>query len=312
MERLGKSSAAIGDVVKLITAIAEQTNLLALNATIEAARAGEAGKGFAVVANEVKELAKETARATDDIDRNIAVIQTDTRHAVDAIGQIRTIIHNISEIQTTVSSAVEEQTAVTKEISANVTMVAQRSGKIADGMSVLSQAADVAANASIEVETSARHLSRMSSELNGHTEHFTYRGSSGQLIQWTSQMKTGVEELDKQHHAMTRLINQLNEHIVSPGDGEDPGDLLVSLLEQTEAHTAEYHSLLESHTERDHEATSNAHDRLVEKLVRAQAWCLEGENVLDERFVTSLRDDFLRHLREDAALAATLGCTNAA
>src|SRR5439155_15096531 len=118
--KLGESSAEIGNVVKVITSIAQQTNLLALNATIEAARAGEAGKGFAVVANEVKELAKQTAKATEDIGRKIVAIQTDTKGAVEAIGRIGAIINQIHDLQNTVASAVEEQTATTNEIGRNV------------------------------------------------------------------------------------------------------------------------------------------------------------------------------------------------
>src|SRR6202000_530375 len=105
VSKLGESSVEIGQVIKVITSIAEQTNLLALNATIEAARAGEAGKGFAVVANEVKELAKETAKATEDITRKIEAIQADTTSAVAAIGQISEVIGQINDIQNTIASA---------------------------------------------------------------------------------------------------------------------------------------------------------------------------------------------------------------
>ena len=118
-------------MVKVITSIAEQTNLLALNATIEAARAGEAGKGFAVVANEVKELAKETAKATEDISRKIDAIQGDTAEAVKAIKEIRGIIGQVNDIATTIASAVEEQTATTNEIGRNVAEAAQGDGDIA-------------------------------------------------------------------------------------------------------------------------------------------------------------------------------------
>ncbi|MEN3357942.1 MAG: methyl-accepting chemotaxis protein, partial [Mycobacteriales bacterium] len=114
--KLGESSTEIGNVVKVITLIAEQTNLLALNATIEAARAGEAGKGFAVVANEVKDLAQETAKATEDISRRVETIQGDTAGAVEAIGQISRIIGQINDYQLTIASAVEEQTATTNEM----------------------------------------------------------------------------------------------------------------------------------------------------------------------------------------------------
>ena len=116
MEKLTASNAAIGKVIKAITSIAEQTNLLALNATIEAARAGEAGKGFAVVANEVKELAKETAKATEDISRTIDVIQTDTLQAVTELGQIATIINRVNEFQSSIAGAVEEQSTLVNEI----------------------------------------------------------------------------------------------------------------------------------------------------------------------------------------------------
>ena len=130
VQQLGTSSTGIGDVLKVITSIAEQTNLLALNATIEAARAGDAGKGFAVVANEVKELAKETARATDEISTRIAAIQADASNAGSVIAQITDIIAQIDNYQTTVAAAVEEQTATTREISENVNTSAQGSNEI--------------------------------------------------------------------------------------------------------------------------------------------------------------------------------------
>ena len=139
--KLGESSAEIGNVIKVITSIAQQTNLLALNATIEAARAGEAGKGFAVVANEVKELAKQTAKATEDISRKIEAIQGDTKGAVEAIAQIGKIINQINDIQNTIASAVEEQTATTGEIGRNVAEAALGSGAIAQNISGVAQAA---------------------------------------------------------------------------------------------------------------------------------------------------------------------------
>jgi methyl-accepting chemotaxis protein len=134
---LGESSAEVGEVVRVITSIAQQTNLLALNATIEAARAGESGKVLAVVANEVKELAKATAKATDDISRKIGAIQNDTHSAVEAINEITTIISQINDIQNTIASAVEEQTATTNEIALNVAEAAKGSAEIAKTSSSL-------------------------------------------------------------------------------------------------------------------------------------------------------------------------------
>ena len=131
VSKLGESSVEIGNVVKVITTIAEQTNLLALNATIEAARAGDAGKGFAVVASEVKDLAQETAKATEDISRRVNAIQADTTNAVAAIGEISRIIARINDYQVTIASAVEEQTATTSEMNRNVNEAAIGSAEIA-------------------------------------------------------------------------------------------------------------------------------------------------------------------------------------
>ncbi|GAA2520837.1 methyl-accepting chemotaxis protein [Winogradskya humida] len=140
IERLGTSSEEIGNVIKLITAIAEQTNLLALNATIEAARAGDAGKGFAVVASEVKDLAQETARATEDISSRVTAIQSDTGGTVEVINRISTVIAKINDYQTTIASAVEQQTATTAEMSRSIAQVAAGAGRIAGSIADVSAA----------------------------------------------------------------------------------------------------------------------------------------------------------------------------
>ncbi|HTW15999.1 MAG TPA: methyl-accepting chemotaxis protein [Nocardioides sp.] len=163
--KLGESSAEIGSVVKAITSIAEQTNLLALNATIEAARAGEAGKGFAVVANEVKELAVETARATEDIAKRVEAIQADTGGAVTAIGEITEIISRISDYQNTIAAAVEEQTATTNEISRNVAEAATGASEIARNVGSVSEAADQTTDAAGNTTAAAGELTRMATEM---------------------------------------------------------------------------------------------------------------------------------------------------
>ena len=161
--QLGQSSAEIGKVLKVITSIAEQTNLLALNATIEAARAGEAGKGFAVVANEVKELAKETARATEDIGQKIEAIQRDTKGAVAAIAEISSIIHKVNDFQQTIASAVEEQTATTHEMGRNVAEAATGSVEIARNITAVAQAAQSTSEGACHSQQAAKELARMSS-----------------------------------------------------------------------------------------------------------------------------------------------------
>jgi methyl-accepting chemotaxis protein len=163
--KLGESSIEIGKVIKVITSIAQQTNLLALNATIEAARAGEAGKGFAVVANEVKELAKQTATATEDISGKIEAIQNDTKAAVTAIDQIGKIINQINDIQNTIASAVEEQTATTNEIARNAAEAAKGSTEISKNIANVSEAAKNTTQGANNTLTAATELSRLAAEL---------------------------------------------------------------------------------------------------------------------------------------------------
>jgi methyl-accepting chemotaxis protein len=172
--KLGESSREIGNVVKVITSIAEQTNLLALNATIEAARAGDAGKGFAVVANEVKELAQETARATEDIARRVEAIQHDTSGAVAAIGRIGEVIGQINDFQLTIASAVEEQTATTAEMSRSVAEAAGGSGEIASNITSVSTAADATTEALGQTRTAVDELSRMAGDLRSAVAGFVY------------------------------------------------------------------------------------------------------------------------------------------
>ncbi|GGK96221.1 hypothetical protein GCM10010126_64570 [Planomonospora parontospora] len=172
--KLGASSAEIGSVIKTITSIAEQTNLLALNATIEAARAGDAGKGFAVVAGEVKDLAQETAKATEDISKRVEAIQADTESAVAAIAEISAIIGRINDYQLTIAGAVEEQTATTGEMNRSVAEAAQGSSDIAANISVLADAAHVTAEGVSESQRAAAELAGLSARLHTLVSGFRY------------------------------------------------------------------------------------------------------------------------------------------
>jgi methyl-accepting chemotaxis protein len=165
VHKLGTSSTEIGKVIKIITSIAQQTNLLALNATIEAARAGEAGKGFAVVANEVKELAKQTAKATEDITNKIGAIQGDTKSAVAAISQISEVIKLVNDISATIATAVEEQNATTNEMARNVSEAATGSSEISRNIAGVAQAAESTTRGASESLKAAETLARMSTDL---------------------------------------------------------------------------------------------------------------------------------------------------
>jgi len=169
---LSQAAGRIGDVVKLITAIAEQTNLLALNATIEAARAGEAGRGFAVVASEVKALAAQTGKATEEIGTQIASMQAATQESVTAIKEISGTIGRMSDIATLIAAAVEEQGAATQEISRNVTQAAHGTAQVATNITDVSRGASDTGMASSQVLSSAQALSRESGRLKSEVEKF--------------------------------------------------------------------------------------------------------------------------------------------
>jgi len=172
MAALGRSSQEIGAVIKVITSIAEQTNLLALNATIEAARAGEAGKGFAVVASEVKELARDTAKATEEIGGRIESMQVDTQRAVEAIAEIGAVIERIDALQTKIAAAVEEQSVTTGEISRNISEATTGTAEIAENIVQVAQAAQSTAEGASNTQVSSQELARMAQALQRLVEEY--------------------------------------------------------------------------------------------------------------------------------------------
>jgi methyl-accepting chemotaxis protein len=169
---LAESSTKIGEVISLINDIAEQTNLLALNATIEAARAGDAGKGFAVVANEVKSLANQTTKATEDITAQIASIQTETQSAVGAIGNINTTIQQISEVSSTIAAAVEEQDAATQEIAQSVSQATEGTREVTTNITTVSEVATQTGSAAVQVKSASSELAGQVTNLEKEVNSF--------------------------------------------------------------------------------------------------------------------------------------------
>jgi methyl-accepting chemotaxis protein len=174
VSKLGESSREIGNVVKVVTSIAQQTNLLALNATIEAARAGEAGKGFAVVANEVKELAKKTAHATEEIGQKIEAIQADTKAAVKAIEEIGSFITQIDDFTNVIAAAIEEQTATTNEIGVSIAKAAQGAEDIASNISTVAAAAHSTTQAAGQGIEASQDIGRIAGQLRKMLSEYKY------------------------------------------------------------------------------------------------------------------------------------------
>jgi methyl-accepting chemotaxis protein len=179
ISRLGQSSVAVGNVVHLISKIAEQTNLLALNATIEAARAGESGKGFSVVAHEVKDLARSTALATEEIRVVIQSIQADSREAVNAVSEVRETIQHIMNISNSIATAVDQQFATTSEIGRNLSEAARNASDIGDGISSVAEAAKSTADGSVRTQNAAGALAGMAAELQRITRRFSTESAAG-------------------------------------------------------------------------------------------------------------------------------------
>jgi methyl-accepting chemotaxis protein len=193
ISKLGQSSQEIGEFVKVISSIAEQTNLLALNATIEAARAGDAGKGFAVVANEVKELAKETARATEDISHRIEGIRADTRGATEVIASIARVIGQIDEIQCTIAAAVEEQAATARGVTESMDGAANSTAEIAGNVNAVAQAGDLTTRSASVIEVAAGELSSVAVELRSLVGQFTLDAPAASGRPRTPASRAGAE-----------------------------------------------------------------------------------------------------------------------
>ena len=194
VSKLGDSSVEIGKVIEVITSIAQQTNLLALNATIEAARAGEAGKGFAVVANEVKELAKQTAKATEEIKQKIGAIRDHTSGAVTAIGGIKSVIDKVSHISAVIATAVEEQSATTSEMSRNVAEAALGASTISSNIQGVAEAAQNTSTNVGEAQTATERLVDMANQLRDLVGRFRVGAGSSTGTYAASRRETNLDK----------------------------------------------------------------------------------------------------------------------
>ncbi len=237
VEEVGK----IGTVVGLISDIAEQTNLLALNATIEAARAGEAGKGFAVVASEVKNLANQTAKATEDISKQIGQVQSVTHEAAGAIQRIGETITEIDQIAGSIASAVEQQTAATGEIAQNVEQASQGTADVSVNIQSVQQASSETGSAAAQISGASNDLSAQAEVLQAEVKRFLDQVRSDNdnmtLIEWDDSLKTGHDVIDGEHKKFTETLNQHYKQMMS---GHTNSDDIAAMFEEYHSHFIEH------------------------------------------------------------------------
>jgi len=292
VSKLGDSSKEIGDVIKDITSIAEQTNLLALNATIEAARAGEAGKGFAVVANEVKELATQTSKATENISTKIQAIQTDTSQAVGSISEISDIVNRINDIATSIASMVEEQTATTNEMSRNVQEAATGSIQIAENTAEVAKAAGSTKQGADDTGIAAKELSKMSLDLQNLVAKF----GMDEFIIWNDNYSVGVKEIDDQHKQLFELINQTHR-VMTEKQGRDAGKKVIDgLVDYTIYHFSHEEGLMRKAEYSDYDEHIKKHEKLVGQVADFQKKFNSGEAEINQELMKFLKDWLSNHI----------------
>ncbi len=338
MQQLSEAAQAIGIVTETITNISDQTKLLALNATIEAARAGAAGKGFAVVAHEIKELARQTAEATEDIKSKVGGIQSSTQGTLSDLSRISDVIKHTSEIVNTIATAIEEQSAVTKDIATNVSQAASGvkdanervaqisvvSGSVARDVATVNQAAGDIATGSEQVMTSAAELSHLAEGLQKAVGRFQLRSedvtssqqtqgtvaemSEGEsviprttqrpFIEWSESLSVGVPAMDSHHKKLVDLINLLHTAMRS-GQGRQAVEPALNELGKY----AEYHFCAEEKLMKQHRCAGlaeqqAAHSKLVETVRDLKQKLAAGQQGLGVEVLTMLKDWLVNHIQK--------------
>ena len=293
---LGESSAGIGQVVKVITEIAGQTNLLALNATIEAARAGEAGKGFAVVANEVKELANQTAKATEEISQKIQVIQSDAQNAVGAMGEITAVINEVNDISGTIASAVEEQSATTNEMSRNVTAAAQGVQEITQNIAGVAQAALDTSQGAVATEQTAQQLIQNSELISRLVDKFKYKDPNMSLMAWNDSFATHVGDVDTHHKRLIDLINEIYRGIMLEKDKEVVDNTLNELVNFTVMHFAYEEKLFDQYGYEDSLMHKEKHKTLLAQVGDYVSRYEGGETDVSHELLSFLKNWLSGHI----------------
>ncbi|AGF77723.1 hemerythrin-like metal-binding domain-containing protein [Desulfocapsa sulfexigens DSM 10523] len=324
---LGAAAREISKVTEVITEISEQTNLLALNATIEAARAGEAGKGFAVVANEIKELAKQTAKATGEIKNKIESIQSSTDETVTEISEISKVINSVNDIVSTIASAVEEQSVTASDISGNVNDAANGisevnenvsqasmvSGEIARDIVAVSQVSKEAREGSLRLQESAENLKEIADTISRETNRFNLgdtAGShkqrqtvftSGPLLRWSPSLALDIKSIDEQHKVLVNLINELHQKMNSNAPQNAVGSVLGKLIDYTATHFKTEEEFFAQHRYEETDKHKEIHAKLVDQLLKFQKDYKAGEADISLELMEFLKDWLINHIKKTDA-----------
>jgi methyl-accepting chemotaxis protein len=325
MENLGRAAREIGKVTEAINDISSQTNLLALNATIEAARAGAAGKGFAVVANEIKDLARQTSSATEDIKARIASVQTSAASAISDIQKISGVIDEMGSLVSGIAAGIEEQATVTRDVAANISHasagVRDANGRISQTAGVSkSIAGDVAeVNAAViglqrggeQVQARASELSVLSDQLNtllhGFNTGAKSRSDSSQssaakessaavLVPWREEYSVDVFAMDMQHKQLLHLINRLHAALKAGKGAAETGAVLKELIQYTRSHFAAEEELMAKANYTDLPAQKEAHRMLVAKASDAQKRWEAGDITVTQEVMNLLVSWLPQHI----------------
>jgi methyl-accepting chemotaxis protein len=308
VQNMASAATKIGDVVKLINDIASQTNLLALNATIEAARAGSAGKGFAVVANEVKNLANQTAKATDEISAQVAAVQQQTQQGVTAIGSIAATIQEMDQVSGAIAAAVEQQGAATQEITRNIQKAHNGTAEVALNVGGVSDGVKASTESARNVLDSARDLNHQSEILRSVANKFMIQlQTAGATLDWGPAWFTGQPVIDADHEMLVKYVNELSQALLE-GKGRDvAADVLAKLVNYTRDHFAREEIIwneggLESLPEH-----LKKHGDLVDKVVKYQNDFMAGKVDLSGELLSFLREWLIDHVfRTDKAAVAAI------
>jgi hemerythrin-like metal-binding protein len=318
MKQLGSAAQEIGKVTETITSISSQTNLLALNATIEAARAGAAGKGFAVVANEIKELAQQTATATEEIKGRISGIQNSTGAAIADVDKIAGVIREVSEIVATIATAIEEQSSVTRDMARNiaeanggvkdashrVSQTAAVSQEIARDIAVVNTASNEMNTASQQVQASALDLSQLAEQLKAMVGKFKLdesRASSATKesasFNWSPAYSVGVTTMDEQHKRFFVLINELHQALKQARGADVLGGILNELARYTEYHFSAEEAAMEAGRYPDLARHKEYHNQFIGKVAEFQRRFNSGDRSILFDAMNAVKDWLVHHIQ---------------